>query len=123
VMTTAWNGRIQNAIDHDSRPFAIAWNDQIVEFDMISIPKGAKNLDLAYKYLAYAAEPEVSAHLGSYIPYGPVRADAASFVPKDVLPKLPTAPDHMKTYLISDVEFWGDHGEDLVKRFNAWLAQ
>jgi putative spermidine/putrescine transport system substrate-binding protein len=29
----------------------------------------------------------------------------------------------MKTYLISDVEFWGDHGEDLVKRFNAWLAQ
>ena len=82
VMTTAWNGRIQNAIDHDNRPFAIAWNDQIVEFDMISIPKGAKNLDLAYKYLAYAAEPEVSAHLGSYIPYGPVRADAASFVPK-----------------------------------------
>ena len=123
VMTTAWNGRIQNAIDHDNRPFAIAWNDQIVEFDMISIPKGAKNLDLAYKYLAYAAEPEVSAHLGSYIPYGPVRADAAPFVPKDVLPKLPTAPDHMKTYLVSDVEFWGDHGEDLIKRFNAWLAQ
>ena len=92
-MTTAWNGRIQNAIDHDNRPFAIAWNDQIVEFDMISIPKGAKNLDLAYKYLAYAAEPEVSAHLGSYIPYGPVRADAASFVPKDVLPKLPTGAD------------------------------
>jgi putative spermidine/putrescine transport system substrate-binding protein len=29
----------------------------------------------------------------------------------------------MKTYLVSDVEFWGDQGEDLVKRFNAWLAQ
>ena len=122
-MTTAWNGRIQNAIDQDKRPFAIVWNDQIVEYDMIAIPKGAKNLDLAYKYLAYAAEPEVGAQLGRFIPYGPVLSDATPFVPKDVLPKLPTAPDHMKSYLVGDVEFWGDHGEDLVKRFNAWLAQ
>jgi len=123
VMTTAWNGRIQNAIDQDKRPFAIVWDNQIVEYDMIAIPKGAKNLDLAYKYLAYAAEPEVGAQLGRFIPYGPVLSDATPFVPKDVLPKLPTAPDHMKSYLVGDVEFWGDHGEDLVKRFNAWLAQ
>ena len=64
--------RIRSAIDHNQRPFAIVWNDQIVEYDMIAIPKGAKNLDLPYKYLAYAAEPEVSAQLGRYIPYGPV---------------------------------------------------
>src|ERR1700736_3573282 len=37
VMTTAWNGRIQNAIDKDKQPFAIVWNDQIVEYDMIAI--------------------------------------------------------------------------------------
>ncbi|MET3911622.1 putative spermidine/putrescine transport system substrate-binding protein [Bradyrhizobium sp. S3.3.6] len=123
VMTTAWNGRIQNAIDQDKRPFAIVWDNQIVEYDMIAIPKGAKNLDLAYKYLAYAADPEVGARLGRFIPYGPVVTDATPFVPKEVLPKLPTAPDHMKSYLVGDVEFWGDHGEDLVKRFNAWLAQ
>jgi putative spermidine/putrescine transport system substrate-binding protein len=123
VLTTAWNGRIQNAIDHDSKPFAIAWKDQIVEYDMISIPKGAKNTDLAYKYLAYIESPEVGAQLGRYIPYGPVRSDATPFVPADVLAKLPTAPEHMKAYLVGNVEFWGDHGEDLVKRFNAWLAQ
>jgi putative spermidine/putrescine transport system substrate-binding protein len=123
VMTTAWNGRIQSAIDNDKRPFAIVFNDQIVEYDMIAIPKGAKNADLAYKYLAYVAEPEVGARLGRFIPYGPVLSDATPFVPKDVLPKLPTAPDHMKSYLVGNVEFWGDHGEDLVKRFNAWLAQ
>ena len=123
VMTTAWNGRIQTAIEKDSRPFAIVWNNQIVEYDMIAIPKGAKNLDQAYKYLNYISTPETSAKLGAFIPYGPVRADATPFVPKEVLPKLPTAPDHMKTYLVGDVEFWGDHGDDLVKRFNAWLAQ
>jgi len=123
VMTTAWNGRIQNAIDGDKKPFAIVWKDQIVEYDMISIPKGAKNADLAYKYLAYISTPENAAKLGKFIPYGPVRADATSFVPQDVLPKLPTAPDHMTNYLVGNVEFWGDYGEDLTKRFNAWLAQ
>jgi putative spermidine/putrescine transport system substrate-binding protein len=123
VMTTAWNGRIQNAIDNDKRPFAIVWNNQIVEYDMVAIPKGAKNMDLAYKYLAYQAEPEVAARLGRYIPYGPVVAAATRYVPEDVLPKLPTDPEHMKAQLVADVEFWGDHGEDLNKRFNAWLAQ
>ena len=53
VMTTAWNGRIQNAIDQRQAPFGIVWDNQILEYDMIAIPKGAKNLDLAYKYLAY----------------------------------------------------------------------
>jgi putative spermidine/putrescine transport system substrate-binding protein len=123
VMTTAWNGRIQNAVDHDHKPFVIVWKDQIVEYDMIAIPKGTKNQDMAYKYLAHVAEPEVNAQLGRFIPYGPVRADATPFVPADVLPKLPTAPDHMKSYLVGNVEFWGDYGEDLVKRFNAWLAK
>jgi putative spermidine/putrescine transport system substrate-binding protein len=123
VMTTAWNGRIQNAVDTDHKPFAIVWKDQIIEYDMIALPKGAKNAELAYKYLAYIAQPEINAQLGRFIPYGPVRADATEFTPPDVLPKLPNAPDHMKSYLVADTEFWGDHGEDLVKRFNAWLAQ
>ncbi len=121
--TTAWNGRIQHAIDNDHKPFAIVWKDQIVEYDMISIPKGAKNTDAAYQYLAYISLPENAAKLGKFIPYGPVRADATPFVPTDVLPKLPTAPDHMQSYLVGNVEFWGDYGEDLTKRFNAWLAQ
>jgi len=124
VMTTAWNGRIQNAIDTDKKPFKIVWNNQILEYDMISIPKGARNPELAYKYLAYISKPENNAKLASYITYGPVRTDAASFVAPDALPKLPNAPDHLKgAYLVADTEFWGDYGEDLVKRFNAWLAQ
>ncbi|TIU59784.1 MAG: extracellular solute-binding protein, partial [Mesorhizobium sp.] len=124
VMTTAWNGRIQNAIDTDGKPFKIVWNNQILEYDMIAIPKGAKSPDLAYKYLAYISEPENNAKLASYITYGPVRTDAASFVAADALPKLPNAPDHLGgAYLVADTEFWGDYGEDLVKRFNAWLAQ
>jgi putative spermidine/putrescine transport system substrate-binding protein len=123
VMATAWNGRIQNPIDQEKKPFKIAWDNQIIEYDMIGIPKGAPHLDLAYKYLAFISQPENNGRLGQFIPYGPVVPAAAKFVPADTLAKLPTAPDHMKVVLVANVDFWGDHGEDLTKRFNAWLAK
>jgi putative spermidine/putrescine transport system substrate-binding protein len=123
VMTTAWNGRIQNPIEHEHAPFKIVWNNEIIEYDMISIPKGSPHLDLAYKYLAYVAQPENNARLGQFIPYGPVVKDAVKFVPPETLPKLPTAPDHMQDALPIDMEFWADYGQDLNKRFNAWLAK
>ena len=40
-----------------------------------------------------------------------------------VLADLPTAPENSKTELVQDYYFWGDHGEELRKRFNTWLAQ
>jgi putative spermidine/putrescine transport system substrate-binding protein len=123
VMTTAWNGRIQNPIDHENAPFKIVWANEMIEYDMISIPKGSPHLDLAYQYLAYVAQPENNARLGKFIPYGPVVKDAVKYVPQDVLPKLPTAPDHMKEALPIDMEFWADYGQDLTKRFNDWLAK
>lgn len=123
VMTTAYNGRIQNPIDQEKKPFKIVWDNQIIEYDMVSIPKDAPHLDLAYKYLAFIAQPENNGKLGQFIPYGPVVKAAAQYVPPETLAKLPTAPEHMKKVLVADVEFWGDHGEDLTKRFNAWLAK
>jgi putative spermidine/putrescine transport system substrate-binding protein len=123
VMTTAYNGRIQNPIDQEKKPFKIAWQNQIIEYDMVAIPKDAPHLDLAYKYLAFISQPQNNGRLGSFIPYGPVVKTAAEYVPEDTLAKLPTAPEHMGSVLVADVEFWGDHGEDLTKRFNAWLAK
>ena len=98
VMTTAWNGRIQNPIDQEGKPFRIAWDHQIIEFDMVAIPKGAPHLDLAYKYLAFISTPENNGRLGQFIPYGPVVKAATQFVPAATLAKLPTAPDHMKKH-------------------------
>jgi putative spermidine/putrescine transport system substrate-binding protein len=122
VMTTAWNGRIQSPIDHENKPFKIAWDNQVIEYDMVSIPKDAPHPELAYKYLEYISQPEINGRLGEFIPYGPVVMAATKFVPSATLAKLPTAPEHMNA-LVADVEFWGDHGEDLTKRFNAWLAK
>lgn len=122
VMCTAWNGRIQDPIDKAHAPFKIAWDDQIIEFDMISIPKGAPHEDLAYQYLAYIAQPEVNARLASLIPYGPPVKEAIKYVPKDVTEKLPNSPDHLRKHLAMSPQFWVDYGDELDRRFNVWLT-
>jgi putative spermidine/putrescine transport system substrate-binding protein len=123
VITSAWNGRIFNAVQKDKKPFKIVWDAQGFDWDWWSIPKGGPRVDLAYKFITYSSQPGPMANQTKYISYGPANKDAIPNVDPAVLPNLPTAPDNMKTALIVDPQFWADKGEELRTRFNAWLAQ
>lgn len=123
VITSAWNGRIYNAIKEDKKNFKIVWDAQMPDFDYWAIPKNPKNLDLSYKFIAYASDPKVMANQSKYISYGPTNVDAIPNIAPDVLKDLPTAPENMKTALTLDSRFWADNRDELEKRFNAWLAQ
>ena len=116
-------GRIQNAVKNEGKNFKIVWDAQMPDFDFWAIPKGPKNLDLSYKFLAFASDPKVMANQSKYIAYGPTHVDAIPHIAPDVLADLPTNPENMKTALTLDSRFWADHRDELQKRFNAWLAQ
>ena len=123
VITSAWNGRIFNAVQKDKKPFKIIWDAQGFDWDWWSIPKGGPRVDLAYKFITYSSQPDKMANQTKYISYGPANKDAIPNVDPAVLPNLPTAPDNMTTALIVDPQFWADKGEELRTRFNAWLAK
>ncbi|WP_439815936.1 ABC transporter substrate-binding protein [Zavarzinia sp. CC-PAN008] len=123
VMTTAWNGRIQTAIDKDGKPFKIIWEGQLPDYDLWAIPKGSPNTDAAWAFIAWASKADVMANQSKYIAYGPANVDAAPFVDAAVLPKLPSAPENLKVALFTDYDYWGNNGEELRRRFNTWLAQ
>lgn len=123
AMTTAWNGRIYDADKNDGKHFKIVWDGQIQDFDYWGIPKGTKNLADAYKFIAFASEPSVMSKQSRYISYGPVLKAAIPHIAPSVLADLPTAPQNSKNVLDLDAQFWADHGDELRKRFNAWLAQ
>ena len=123
VITSAWNGRIFNAVQKDKKPFKIVWDAQGFDWDWWSIPKGGPRVDLAYKFITYSSQPDKMANQTKYISYGPANKDAIPNVDPAVLPNLPTAPDNMTTALIVDPQFWADKGEELRQRFNTWLAQ
>jgi putative spermidine/putrescine transport system substrate-binding protein len=123
VMTSAWNGRIQNAVVNDKKPFKILWDQQGFDWDWWAIPKGGPNVEGAYRFIAFASDADRMAEQTKYIAYGPANKDAIPKVSPEVLPHLPTAEANMTTALIPDNQFWADNGDQLRERFNSWLAQ
>ncbi|MGE0121047.1 MAG: ABC transporter substrate-binding protein [Dongiaceae bacterium] len=123
AIVSAWNGRIQTAIDKEGKNFKIMWDAQAPDYDLWAMPKGTPRLDTAYKFISFASQPQAMADQTKYIAYGPANKDAIPNVDPAVLPSLPTAPDNMANVLFIDPQFWADKGEELRERFNAWLAQ
>jgi putative spermidine/putrescine transport system substrate-binding protein len=122
VMTSAWNGRIGNAIK-EGKNFKIVWDYQEFDWDLWAIPAGTKNLDLAYDFIKFASDPKNMSQQSKYIAYAPTHMDAIALVDPAIAPTLPTYPGNMTTAISTDWTFWADNNEELTKRFNAWLAQ
>lgn len=123
VMTSAWNGRIHDAVKNDGKHFEIVWDAEQPSWNNWTIPKGGPRRDDAYKFIAYAASAQAQANQTRYVPYAPGNKDAMAFVDPSVLPSLPTAPDHMANAQPMDNAFWADKGDELTQRFTAWLAK
>ncbi|MEE9299995.1 MAG: ABC transporter substrate-binding protein [Alphaproteobacteria bacterium] len=122
VMTTAWNGRIYDAVVNEGRDFVIVWDGQGVDFDVWVIPKGHPEKDKAMDFIAFASRPEVMAEQSKYISYGPTVTAAVPLISPEILPHLPTAPENSKNAFTVDVRWWADHVEELNERFYVWLA-
>ena len=128
TMTTAYNGRIFNAVANEDKPFEIVWDGQIWDLDLWVIPKGAKNKDLAMDFLKFSTATEQLAKQASYISYGPARMSSAPLVGKfdgkdiDMGPQMPTAPNNLTNAVQNNFDFWADNADQLNERFNAWLA-
>ncbi len=129
VMTTAYNGRIFNAVASEDKPFEIVWDGQIWDLDLWVVPKGTPNKDLAMEFVAYSTATEQLAAQASYISYGPARQSSGPLVGKfhnkdiDMGPQMPTSADNLTNAIQNDFEFWADNQDELDERFNAWLAK
>lgn len=123
AITSAWNGRIFNAVKKDKKPFAMMWNYIGLDWDVWAMPKGAKNQALAEKFIAFASDAKNQAEQTKYISYGPANTAALPNIAPDVLKDLPTNPANMTNSWQLDSAFWSDHGDELRERFNAWIAK
>jgi putative spermidine/putrescine transport system substrate-binding protein len=129
AMTTAYNGRIFNAVAGENKPFNIVWDGQVWDLDLWVIPKGAKNKDKAMDFLKFSTATEQLAAQASWISYGPARKSSAPLVGTyatnasiDMGPQMPTSPANLSNAVQNNFEFWADNADQLNERFNAWLA-
>ena len=129
AMSSAYNGRIFNAIVAENQPFEIVWDGQIQDLDLWVIPKGSKKVALAKEFIKFSTSTQALADQAKYISYGPARVSSIPLVGKhadtgvNMLPHMPTAPDNIKNSIISDIFFWADFSEELNQRFASWLAK
>lgn len=123
VMTSAYSGRIYDAVKNFGKHFEIMWHAAQQGPDLWVVPKGSPRVDDAYKFIAFAASANSQADLTRYIPYSPTNKDGMALIDPSILPNLPGAPDHLATALILDPDFWNDKGDELNQRFTAWLAK
>ena len=128
AMTTAYNGRVFNAIAAENKPFEIVWDAQVFDMDLFVIVKGAPNKKAALDFISLATDTQRLADQAEWISYGPARKSSEPLIGKhaeagiEMGPHMPTAADNFKTAIQNDFEFWADRQDELNNRFNAWLA-
>lgn len=123
VMTSAYNGRLYNAVVKEGKNFVIVWDGQVWDADLWVIPKGAKPLKTIYRFIAFSTDTQRLADQTKYISYGPARKSSMQLVSKAVKPHLPTEQSNFAKALQNDFEWWADHNDEMNQRFAAWLAK
>ena len=129
-MTTAFNGRIFDAVATEGKDFAILWDGQVYTQGYFVIPAGSRHKRLALELIAYATATERLADQFSRIAYAPARRSAQARIrgyyhdpALDIRPYLTTTPPNLDNAVRADVDFWLDRQTELNERFLAWLSR
>ena len=117
------NARVTDAAITHKKPLKIIWDGAIHSGDVLAIVKGSPNKDLAMEFLKFANRHDVQMEWPKVYKYGPVLKSVVAATPEELGRDMPSHKDNLKNYLVADSYFYGDHGADLEKRFNAWLAK
>lgn len=119
-LSAVWNGRVQPAKDQgEAVDFTFA--DSLLVADAWAVPKGTKNAKTAMEFIAFCMRADNQANLAKHIPYGPVNTKAFDLMDDATKAKLPNAPG--KHYArVEDFDWWAAHQDEVMKRWNDWLA-
>ena len=123
AMTSAYNGRLYNAIFKERKPFVIIWDAQVWDVDFWGIVRGTERLETALEFVKFSTDTKRLADQARYISYGPVRRSSMDKVGAKVKPHLPTSPDNFSNSLRNDFDWWADHQQEMDERFATWLAK
>ena len=123
TISSAYNGRIFNAIVKQDQNFDYIWDGQIWEIDLWVIPRGADNLADILEFVAFATSTEPLAAQTEYVSYAPARKSSLPLIRREYRSHMPTSPANFRNSLQNDFVWWAENQERMDERFNAWLGQ
>jgi putative spermidine/putrescine transport system substrate-binding protein len=131
VIGSTYNGRLFSVIAEQNQPVAMLWDWQVFDYDGWIVPAGLSDEKVAMvkDFLFFATDTQRLADQAKYISYGPARASSAPLVGKhadlgiDMAQHMPNDPANMKNFLVNNIEWWADNGDDMDAKFQVWLTQ
>lgn len=125
---SAWNGRI-SAANADGAQIGFTWNQGVLQYDNWVVLKGAKNVENAMKFAAFASRAENQAEFVKHILYAPPNARAYDSIDPDLAKNLPTVPEARGQQFVQDYEFWNakdasgtPNNKVAVTQWERWIA-
>lgn len=117
-----WTGGVAG-LKKSGEPVDFTYDQSLVDFDCVVIPKGAPNKALAMKLIAEIMKPESQARLVMLTPNPPVNSKAydTGIIPKEMADVLPTAPANVDKVAFFDPIWWQKHQAELQQRFDLFI--
>ena len=110
AMTTAYNGRLFNAIVEENKPFEIVWDGQVWDFDLWGIPKGSDGGKTAWDFVEFATDTQRLADQAKWISYGPARKSSMALVGRATSSRsCRPRPRTCRTRSMNNFEWWADN--------------
>jgi len=123
-MIGIWNGRISTVIK-DGADAAFTFNQGVLDYDCLVVPKGAPNKALAMKAINEFLKAENQAKLPKHIAYGPVNLKAfeTGLIDAEAAAAINSAPHHVKVQVILNPDYYVGRIDALVERFDALIQE
>ena len=99
------------------------WDAQLMATDYFVVLQGSKNSAAANELIRFATSTKQLTDLTNHIPYSPSRRSALARVPDSNPNKAYLPAAHLGRAMTVDAVFWMEHGDNLSKRFQTWLAK
>jgi putative spermidine/putrescine transport system substrate-binding protein len=118
-----WNARAMVAAQTGNVGYT--YNQGILDFETLVIPKGAPHAALAQKVVARIIAADHEASFARALHYGPANALAfeGGRIPEDDAKLLPSAPENKKLQAVTDPIWWLEHQEAVTERFQNFLQK
>lgn len=85
ALALTWSGEAYYAIDEsDDLAYAIPRDGTNLWYDVMAIPKGAKNIEAAHKFMDFLNRPEISFRNADYTGYATPNVAALAMLPEEV---------------------------------------
>lgn len=129
TMGMGFDGRF-TALTQSGKPMKIVWNQAKMGGLYWAIPKGAKNVKEAHKFIEFASRPQPQAAVATLTGYAPANLDAFAFIDKELAKSMVTHPDNRKSAYPVNSDWYAEVGPDgktnsdrLAQRWNEWITK